>query len=91
MQKDEKWYNGYSNYETWNFNMICNNEYRFYHHVRDIVTNNIDDKETVIGCLKSLASAVIPDDYYNVNFNDIADTWIYDIKEELKSSDNWHS
>ena len=87
--KEQKKYNGYCNWETWEFNLIINNEYRFYYHVKDFVINNLNDKETIIGCFRSFASSTsLNIDYHNIDFNEIADVWIDDIKEEVKQVTN---
>ena len=85
--KKENNYNGYTNHATWNFNLILNNDYKMYHRVREVVATNLQDKETIIGCLKSIACVdELAIDYHNVNFNEVAETWIYDIKEEMEVS-----
>jgi hypothetical protein len=83
MQKDTKEYNGYANWATWDFQVITNNDYNLYHHIRNVVISNSNDKEKIIQCLRRVASDSVNDvDYYNVNFNEVADTWISDIVGE---------
>ena len=82
--KNQNKYNGYTNWSTWEFNALSNNEYNLYHQIRDVVSNNLDDKDKVIQFLRNVASdGAYGIDYYNVNFNEVAETWIDDIKEEL--------
>jgi len=82
-----KKYNGYANWATWDFHMISNNDYNLYNQIRDVVSNNLDDKAKVIQFLRNVASDDYGVDYYNVDFSEVAETWINDIKDELYN--NW--
>ena len=86
--KNQNKYNGYTNKATWDLQMISNNDYNLYHQVRDVVSNNLDDKSKVIQFLRNVASDnAYGIDYYNVVFSEVAETWIDDIKQELYN--NW--
>tara|TARA_R110001592_G_scaffold125105_4_gene334362 strand:+ start:182 stop:439 length:258 start_codon:yes stop_codon:yes gene_type:complete len=83
MIQDTKECNGYTNFATWDFQVITNNDYGLYHQVRDIVISNINDKEKVVQSLKAICGYIDDIDSYEVDYKQVADTWISDIKEEL--------
>lgn len=84
MIQDTKEYNGYTNFATWDFQVITNNDYSLYHQVRDIVISNINDEKNVIQSLRNIASYMNDIDSNNVDFEQVAETWIADIKAELE-------
>ena len=89
MLNNTETYNGWSNHSTWDFYNLTQNDYNIYGQIRDIVLENINNKKLILQVLRSTASDPIHDcDYYNINFNEISDSWIEETEEEIKEFNN---
>ena len=80
-------YNGWTNWETWNFNLWIHNSERLYNIVKAAATT-FDLRSTLIGYLRSTANEIVgtelcldlkKEDIEKINFHEIAET----LKEEF--------
>ena len=89
MENNTETYNGWSNYSTWDYYNLTQNDYNLYGQIRDIILGNINNKKLILQVLRSIASDPVHDcDYYNIDFNEIADSWIEETEEEIKEFNN---
>jgi|ETNvirnome_6_100_1030635.scaffolds.fasta_scaffold123384_2 hypothetical protein len=86
---DDQTYNGWTNWETWNFKLWIDNDEELYNVINRSAITLFNKKELFIKALKFTANKIVgtklcmdlkKDDIVDINFHEIAESYLSEVK-----------